>query len=62
MSKTENIIRFAEIAIEVGPEVVQGVIDLIRAGEITPEKIRAMKENSASPQEILAGHGIVLED
>lgn len=62
MDKTEKIIRIAEIVIEVGPEVVQGVIDLVKKGEITAEDIRAMKENSRSPREILAGHGITLDD
>jgi len=62
MDKTEKIIRIAEIVIEVGPDVAQGVIGLVRSGEITPEKVRRMRENSASPVEILKQHGITLED
>ena len=61
MDKDEKLLKIVEITLEVGPDLVQGVIDLCRSGKATPESIRAMKEASKSPYEILEEHGIYLK-
>lgn len=60
MDREEKILRWAEIVIEIGPDVAEGVIALIRTGKVTAEKIQAMKDGSLSPQALLAEHGISL--
>ncbi|MEZ6854988.1 hypothetical protein [Halodesulfovibrio aestuarii] len=61
MSNNDKILNIIEITLEVGPDIVQGIIDLCRSGDVTPESIRTMKEESKDPYEILAEHGITFE-
>ena len=61
MNKNDKFWNVVEIVLEVGPDVVQAVIDLYRSGEMTPEKLQALKENSPEPEAILAEHGIFLD-
>ena len=60
MSKDDKLWKIVEITLEVGPEVVQGVVDLLRSEKMTGDDVRVMKEASKSPREILAEHGITL--
>ncbi len=62
MSRNDKILNIIEFTLEVGPDLVQGIIDLCRSGTVTPESIRNMKEASKDPYEILAEHGINLRD
>ncbi|MFA9396562.1 MAG: hypothetical protein ACERJ1_17910 [Halodesulfovibrio sp.] len=61
MSRNDKILNIIEFTLEVGPDLVQGIIDLCRSGNVTPESIRNMKEASKDPYEILAEHGITFE-